>query len=448
MGYRKALLLSFAAGVALAACSGGGGGSSAPVVPNAGSGSAVPQSNYVTPKFSFVLPGHGSTSTSSSSRTPQYVSPNSTTVTITLESNSVGLGQVSATTDLTKAGVCSGTPYTCTVNGPPVPPGTDQFDVQVSGTASQSYAKPALMQVTPSPVLLSQSSTSASPAQPDPTFTIAPGSSGTILITLYGVPGIIVITPVTPPNNTLVPRSPRSRSAHPLSAPDPGEFVADTASSEPVPITVEDPSGYPITGEFASPVNVQDNDAAGGSAAPGQYATYLYFSSSGDPGVGSRVLSQTLNSDTDEANLEMGYGGLDELSPTLTATAASAVPAFRITPYQVVTQPIVLNPSEVDLYAGGPNAQTITVSEAGWTDAPYNQALTAGTATCSNGTAANTYALTFPSTTSWTDTTPASAAAGDCTVPVTNTYGAGGETDLTLTYTTSGIGVNGRARKP
>ncbi len=43
--------------------------------------------------------------------------------------------------------------------------------------------------------------------------------------------------------------------------------------------------------------------------------------------------------------------------------------------------------------------------------------------------------------------TPASPAAGYCTVPVSNPYNVDGSTNLTLTYTTTPISVNGRAQK-
>jgi hypothetical protein len=282
--------------------------------------------------------------------------------------------------------------------------------------------------------------------QPEPTVTISPGSSNTVTLTLYGVPRILVITPVTPQKLTGVPRPTPKNAARTLAIGTGTALYADNASSVVFPLAVEDASGNPITGQYSEPVTVTDNDTAGG------FGTSLFLGTPPPaPGKnstpGTPVLTQTLNSDTDLGNLGIAYGGIAEAVPTFLATTMGGASSGDVAPYQVFLNPITVNPQEVDLYPGGPNSQDVTVNEYGWTDAPYSQKLNIDTSTpCQTGNAVNTYALTAPSTTDITDTTPASPAAGYCVVTLSD-FGGDSETNtLTLTYTTSNVGVQGKKR--
>jgi hypothetical protein len=88
---------------------------------------------------------------------------------------------------------------------------------------------------------------------------------------------------------------------------------------------------------------------------------------------------------------------------------------------------------------------SFAASETGWSNAPYSHTFTTAPGTCASGTAATVYGLTSTNSLTFTDTAPAAAAAGSCTVTVSGDLQGNTATE-TLTYTTAGFTVNGKAR--
>jgi hypothetical protein len=309
----------------------------------------------------------------------------------------------------------------CTVQGPPIPPGSDTLDVGLYFELPVGGAEPMGAH------LLAQSTSTASPAVTDQPVTINAGQDNSVTILLYGVPAILSI----------------GTSATSFTA-DSMLHSTDSAGL-PVPLTVEDYGTNIITGQYSAPVTVMDSDSA-------QYQTALAFSSGGTPAA-----TQTLNSSADVANLVAVYGGLAEAPPTFTATAPGGITSGATTPFSVLLNSIVIaeapGPStqtldEIDLFAptGTGSTANFVVSEAGWSDSPYLKGFTVGsTGTCNPGTQAATYSLTTSDSLTFTDTAPASPANGSCTVPVTDFTGGQTATE-TLTYTTTSIIINKKNR--
>jgi len=352
---------------------------------------------------------------------PKYVSASAKGVTITLTASTAGLSGISGTTDLTAPGVCVNN--VCTVEGPPIPPGNDTLDVGLyfEEPTGSPAAEPAGAH------LLAQSTSTATPAVSDQPVTITAGADNQVSILLYGVPAILTIT-----NGV-------------------SSFTADSmshstdAAGEAVPLAVEDYGGNPITGQFSAPVTVTDSDTA-------QYQTALAFSTGGTPGG-----TQTLNSAADVANLVAVYGGLAEAPPTITATAPGGITSGAATPFNILLNTIVIaeapGPStqtsdEIDLFAptGTGSTANFVVSEAGWSDSPYNKTFTVGSVgTCTTGTQAATYSLSTADNLTFTDTAPAAPANGVCTVPVTD-FTNGQSATEELTYTTTSIIIDKKNR--
>jgi hypothetical protein len=398
----------------LAGCGGSSGGSApVPASPahtsSPGPSEAAP-TGYVTPKFSFAAPaGLGGASAVTGGAHPAYISPASQGVTITLVSSSVGLSGVSASTDLTAPGVCNGT--SCTVNGPPVPPGTDVFQVVI-------YDRPPTGTPPTEPAganILSQSSSSATPNVPNPTVNILPAQNNNVVIPVFGVPAILAL--VGPP-----------------------ALAANHPATEIIPTNFQDHSGKPIAGQYAVPITVTDSDT-------GTQGTTLTLT-----GAMPGTQSVTINSSNDAGNLSVAYGGLAELQPTFTATAAGATPGTASV--GITLQPIVLSsapgpststPNEIDLFAAsGPGSSaSFTAGELGWSNAPYSRTFTWIPEPCQSGAAPLVYSLTSADGLTFTDTAPAAPAAGYCTVQV-NDFAGGQNAIETLTYTSGTFVINNR----
>lgn len=396
--------------VPLAACSGGGGGSSAPGTPTV-TPTGGPQSNYVRPQITFKEPSK--LHPKGKGKGGKYISASAEGVTVTLVSSTAGLSGISASTDLTSPGVC--TAGTCTITGPPIPPGSDVLDVKLYDappTPSVGGTEPVGANI------LAQSTSSATPTQIDQSFTITAGTTNTVNITLYGVPALLPI----------------SNGA--------STFTANTTGSANVPLTVEDHSGNVISGEFSGPVTVTDSDT-------GTQGTSLSLNAGG-----STAATETLNFPGDVSLLVAEYGGLAEVAPTITATAAGGVTSGASTPFNITLNPIVVSPlagygaetqtaDGIDLFAesGTGSTAAVTVSELGWSNSPFNKTFGDTPGMCSVGTPTATYTLTTTDSLTFTDTAPASAAPGICPVAFTDFSGGQSVTE-TLTYTETVIGVN------
>lgn len=362
--------------LALASCSGGGGvGSPASTNP------ITPAANLVSTSFVFVM-SNASSSSAASSRpvSPKYVTANIKSVAIVLNTVNGATppsGLVtSVTTNITPAS-CP-----CTVPGPSVPPGLDNFSLTTFDNTAGSGN------------VISTAS---------PTYTIATGAANSNTVTLDGVPASFAITGV--PTGT-----------------------AGTAfgAATNFTVTVKDADGSTILGTYANPVALADSDASG--------ATTVATAGSDRPPAG------TLVSSSDTASLN--YTGLAIAPATLTASATGATngtatftPALSAIVY---SGPLVSSLPEIDLYAtsGTGSSATFTASEVGWTNAPYNKAITATEAAgCSS------IATTSPASgTSFTTTVATTPAAGSCALTLTD-FTSGQSKNVTLTYTSTGFGV-------
>jgi hypothetical protein len=376
----RRLIAGFVLAVPFAGC-GGGGNAGSPAAPG---GPASGQT--VTPTFRIVVPAK----TAAANRKPQYVGAGTQSVTVTLDTVNAGpppAGLVTTATTNIAAGSCSAG---CTVNGPSVPPGTDAFSVT---TFDGTNATGNQIATTPTPQ----------------SFTIVAGAAnGPFTITLDGIPKTFTFGAVT-------------------------GGAAGTTSTQTLSIAVLDADGNTITGTYANPVTLSDSDSSGD----------LVNGSAVKVGAGAAATSVTLNSDTDAAAATLTYGGLAIVSPTLSLSAMGATTGTQ--PFSVTLNPITVAPAtEIDLYAatGTGSTGSFTAGEVGWSNAPYNKTFTLGTATCSTGTAAATYSLSTVNNLTWTDTTPASPAAGNCTVPINDFAGSLHSGSVTLTFTTGAFRVN------
>jgi hypothetical protein len=340
----------------------------------------------VTPTFRITVPAAKSTA---ARRSPQYVGAGTLSVRITLDTVNSGAppnGLVTTATTNVSAGSCSAG---CTVNGPAVPPGTDAFSVT---TFDATDATGNQIAKTPAPQ----------------TFTIAAGTAnGPFTITLDGIPASFTFAAIT-------------------------GGTAGTTSSQTLSIAVLDADGNTIAGTYANPVTLSDNDASGD----------LVNGTSLKVGAGAAAAAVTLTSSTDAAAVTLAYGGLALASPSLALSATAATASSQT--FTVALQPIVVTPASENLYAtsGTGSTGSFAVSEVGWSNAPYSKTFTLGTPTCSTGTAAATFTLATADHLTWTDTAPASPAAGTCTLPVTDFAGSGHGGSVTLTFTTGSFTVN------
>ncbi len=374
--YAVSLLLA----LTFAGCGGGGGGTSstAPTAPG--------QGQLFTPTFRITVPAAQS---AAGKRAPNYVGAGALSVTITLDTVNGGAppgGLVTTATTNISAGSCSAG---CTVNGPAVPPGSDAFSVTTFDGANATGNHIA---TTPLPQ----------------TFTVTAGAAnGPFAITLDGIPASFTFGALT-------------------------GGAAGTASSQTPSIAVLDADGNTITGTYANPVTLSDNDASGD----------LVNGTSLKVGAGAAATSVTLTSSADAAAVTFAYGGLALASPSLALNATGATTSTRA--FTIALQPIVVTPTSTNLYAltGTGATGSFAVSEVGWSNAPYNKWFTLGTPTCSTGTAATTFTLATADHLTWTDTAPASPVAGNCTVPINDFSGSGHAGSVTLTFTTGSFTVN------
>jgi len=392
--------MSVLALVTLAACGGGGSGAGSAPAPNpaASATGTTPQSKLVTPQFVIDVP----TGTSSSkARSPQRVSPATSSVTITLTNPPAGLTPTSVTTPITL-------PCPCTVNGPPAPPAVaDNFTVSTFASNNGSGSA------------LDTGSTTSTPAT---------GGNDIITIVLGGIPATVTISGV------------------------PATFAADTPNqTQALTVTVNDAASYPITtGTYANPVDISLSDS-------GSHGTSLSGTTTCSAGTSCIVLAGPSSTAT------LTYGGLAENPVTIAASGTGLTSAGTVTftPVLHAITSVAGNPTTtytgggtgIDLYTTN-NASTagysgtVNYTEAGFTDAPYSQTLSlASGASC--GTFATVAAGANASNeTPFTATAIVSPVNGVCTETVTD-----GLTDQTnalptfeVTYTSTSVGATGKKR--
>ena len=363
--------------LALAACGGGSattpGTATSNTTPTSGTGQLVPTS------FAVGLPATTNPA-SANRRSPKYLGAGSASVAITLNTVNSAVPPNGLTTTVTSSILPGSCP--CSVSGPLVPPGSDNFTFTTYDGANATGN-----------VIATFSNT----------YTIVAGSANSgNSVTLQGVPKTFSITGI--PAGT-----------------------AGTAFGSPVTLTVnvKDADGNTIaSGSYADPVTLTDSDSTGVQG------------SQINVNGGSFGTSVSLTAST--SVVKLNYGGLAIASATLTASATGATngtAAFTPTLSSIVYSGPVNGSSlpELDLYApsGTGSTATFTASEVGWTNSPYSKSLTATTSGCTS-IGAITGSFTF--------TAVASPVAGSCTITIHD--GAGQSEPVTGTYTSSGFGVN------
>jgi hypothetical protein len=411
-------ILSLAAVLALAAC--GGGGGSAPTSPPPPVQTTAPTGNLVTPQFTLVFPK----TSSSVGRKPQYINGTATlSVSITLISNNGTPTTVTNPTVTTNVNGTSGNPCapTCTIPGPPSPPGTDRYSVTtfdaVGGTGN-----------------------TLSTATKD--FTITAGSANTgLTITLFGVVKTFSISGVTSPNAGTTPAD-ATLTVNALDAA--GGTITGTYGDNSTGagyITGGGLNGTPVT------VTINETNALGATLVAG----------GSTPGATQNsTTSVTLHNDTDTVKLH--YAGLAENVKTITAAATGATNGTAN--FQPTLQAITpASGTEIDLYVdsttggtGSTGSQTFT--EAGFTGTYAQNFSSTFTKTSGFNTACNLVASISQSPAGvFTATAPAAAApptAGSCDLTINDNLTQAGHTStatVAVTYTTSSVGASSKHRK-
>jgi hypothetical protein len=420
-------ILALLAMMALAGCGGGGGGTSTAPNPNPpAQATTTPQGNLVTPTFTIIIPP--SSKTSGKVRKPNYVSPGTHSVVITLTSvdgnaaTASGIKPNPVETDLNPPTCTSG----CTVNGPPSPPGhLDAYSIVTYDTAGGTGNQ------------LDRATASITPTA---------GQNNTVNVTLMGIPFTITISGV------------------------PTSWQANTAGqTKDLTVTVADHHGDTITGTYASPVTISDPDP---ETTNGTTVTCT------PPNTGATCVA-TLNAGTNSSvsiadstnGVRLNYGGLAENPVTLSSsntdvTANSGTAGSgTFTPLLNAITSDGANPT-TSYTGGGPGIDlfttdntssigytgTVKYGELGFTNTPYNKQLTTNP-TGSTGACSTFATIATGSNTSnetpFTATAIASPAAGVCTVTVTDNL-----TDQTntlptfkVTYTTSQVGASSKHRR-
>jgi hypothetical protein len=415
-------ILSLAAVLALAAC--GGGGGSAPTSPPPPQPTTAPTGNLVTPQFTLVFPK----TSSSVGRKPQYINGTATlSVSITLISNNGTPTTVAQPTVTTNVNGTSGNPCapTCTIPGPPSPPGTDRYSVTtfdaVGGTGN-----------------------TLSTATKD--FTIVAGSANTgLTITLFGVVKTFSISGVTSPNAGTIPAD-ATLTVNALDAA--GGTITGTYGDNSTGagyITGGGLNGTPVT------VTINETNALGATLVAG----------GSTPGATQNsTTSVTLHNDTD--TVKVHYAGLAENQKTITASATGATNGTAN--FQPTLQAISpASGTEIDLYVdsttgGVGSSGTQTFTEAGFTGATYAQSFTwTFTMTATFTTPCSQIATMTPASGTgggvFTATAPAAAtppAAGSCDFVINDNLTQGGHVSTAktvVTYTTSSVGASSKHRK-
>jgi hypothetical protein len=385
---RRALV--FLPVIALAACGGGGGAgvqpAAAPAETPATNPGPVTQAT-TTAKFMISVPA--ASNTQAASRMPAYISVSTQSIVITLATvNGASFtgSAASTATNLTISNpACSNSSgtLTCTMTAPAVP-GSDTFAVKTYD-AQQTISSPAT-------------------------------AAGNVL-SIATVPLTVVAGVANAPATPLVLNGvPAALAISALPAGTAGAALAATAFI----VTAKDADGNTIVGSYANPVTLADNDSSG--------ATALVTSGSDNPPAGELVSS------SDAAKLS--YTGLAIPPATISAAASGATSASGsfVPPLQpiVVTTSDALNPSfiGVDLYAtsGAGASGSFTVSEAGWTNTPYDKSLTA-----TSGSGCNSIGTVVPSGNTFDASVAISPAPGICAVTLSD--GAGQSQAVTLAYT-------------
>jgi hypothetical protein len=203
-------------------------------------------------------------------------------------------------------------------------------------------------------------------------------------------------------------------------------LVAGAASTPAISIAATDASGNPVTGAYYKPITVTDSDTSG--------ATTL--------STGTLAASTT--------PLTLNYTGLIFTGATLTpgGTAVTGTPGTVTVSggtISTVISPTPTTPNQIDLYStsGTGSTANVVTSQAGWTGS-FGKTFTFATAPGTPNPNCSTFVVTLLNNVFTVATNTSAQSAGNCTLNIT---GGGGQTaSIKLTYTTTGIGINGKHR--
>lgn len=264
----RRLLLAFLLGLC------GCGGSSSP----ASTPASAAVGSMLAPSFTMTVPAP-SASAASRARHPQYVSPSTLSVTITLTSVNGSAPPAGLTTTATTnvpAGSCKAG---CSITGPLSPPGSDTFTIVMYDAANAGGNA------------LSQGTV---------TFTLSASSTSTT-VTLSGIPAGVTISSF--PSATL-----------------------GSAFNAPQPFTliVTDADGNVITGSYATPVTLTDSDQTTVSVGTGL-------------AVNGGTLGKSVQVTSSTNALTFWYGGVTEFylggsTFTSTLTITASIPGVTSAP--------------------------------------------------------------------------------------------------------------------
>jgi hypothetical protein len=210
--------------------------------------------------------------------------------------------------------------------------------------------------------------------------------------------------------------------------------AATGASAKAITVSAKDASNNVVTGTFANTFTVTDADTSGATSLTG--------------GASGTALSRTFTASTQ--TLKISYTGLAIVSATLKPGGTGitgAVSTFTVTNADVtgVISPAPTTANQIDLYAtsGTGSSATLTLSQKGW-GTPYGKKFAYVTAGSGAPPNCGSYTITPASNGGvvYTIAAKVTAAAGACAMTVTG--GAGRTKVVTLTYTTTGIGINGK----
>jgi hypothetical protein len=247
-------------------------------------------------------------------------------------------------------------------------------------------------------------------------------------------------------------------------------FTADTVSSQTIGgptsggITVKalDADNQTITGTYANPITVSDPDTNGDGTS---IAATCPASVTADNPTQSATSAMLVS---DSSTTTLCYEGIAENPVTLGASATGAAPG-SLTVKPTLNAPAYVagsgTPTTVVVGSSPPDVQLIATSglgstgsanfsEAGWTDAPYSQQLTAAAplGSCTKGSSFASYATVATSSTSSATTFTVTAitstpAASQCPLTIIdglNANSTDGSATLATSYTSSSIGVNNK----
>jgi hypothetical protein len=406
--------LSLAAVLALAACGGGGGGSapSNPPPPT----TAPNQGPLVTPQFLISFPAR---TKSQKGRAPQRVGSTAQSVTITRTTPAAP--SPSSTTAPISPATCP-----CTISGPPSPPGVSNTFVvttyhNTDGTGNNLDTGTA-------------------------TFTPQVGQNNVVMLTLNGIPGIIVIG--------ALPTNYHAGSA-------------GATQSTALSVDVQDLDGTTIDTTGTTPNSVYQNTVTITDPDAETYGTSL----TGTPCTANVC---TLHNSTEAAGITFNYKGLAENTVTI-ASSGTSLSSAGTASFTPLLNNIVWNSGPSSLYTGSSPAAPVNqgcgvatacgidlynttgtgstgtekYTEVGYTDSPYNKALTVtNTSSCSNFATVAAGANDTTTGTPMTATSQTPFTAGVCVVTVDDGLSpAHTKPSFVVTYTTSQVTGQSKRRQ-